>query len=495
MAVVGLLAEAPTASAAAPPLTLGLGDLPGVGLDAAGNAYVGWRGPQDELGIRPLMFCRIAKGASGCDGVPKVVAAPGTGVSYPAFVVTGARVVVAQSRAMPETVPGPFLITSLDGGSTFGAARNVGQSGALLDAVPGPGDSISVVGTYNDQPRFENIALGAVVDEPGLVTLSDSGFLPFAVLDLDGSSPAALVYADASMVLGRRYDGSGPLNSAANWSAFGAPPLGDEPGLAGGPLGLFATGRGGPSATSPVVHRFDGAQFGPAAVIEPTSANPRVEQDAGGRLHAVYGTGDLRYAISDDGANWRSGTLVPSAAASQPRLAAAADHSGAVVYSSGGQIHLAWLDTDVIASDPPAATPPPPETPPPPPPPPPAPTSAPAVPRGTPAASARKTINIAGARITLTGPRTCVPPRTSFRASLASTRTRRARFLAISRADFYVDGRRRATDRMAPFTRRLLLATAAPGTSHMLKARASIRLRGRRPVTRTLAVKLRICSA
>lgn len=93
------------------------------------------------------------------------------------------------------------------------------------------------------------------------------------------------------------------------------------------------------------------------------------------------------------------------------------------------------------------------------------------------------------------GPPACVPPRTSLRAILASRRTKRVRFLAISRADFYVDGRRRAADRRAPFTQRFLVADARAGTSHTLKARATIQLRGRRPVTRTLAVSLRICSA
>ena len=450
--VVSLLAGASAAGAAVTPLTLGKGDLPGVAVDVSGNAYVAWRGASAQ-NVRPLMFCRVAKGASTC--AARAISVPGTSQSQPFVFVVGTRVLVLESRNSSDV----FLLASTDGGATFGPARNLGQLGLLLDAVAGPGDTISLVATYAANLRFVNVAVDGTGPAPPFATLSPSGTsFDFAAVDLVGSTPFVLLYDGNGNALWRRWAGSGDLNDAASWTAPSTRGyLGEEPGLAGGPLGLFASGRLGPTSTRPVVRRFVGSGFTAPTVIEPTSANPSIAQDAGKRLHAVYGGFDLEHAVSDNGTTWRVETLVRGASAVRPRLAATADHSGVVVYSSSGDVRLARLGRAATVT-------------------------------GT-----SKTIKVAGGSVTLRGPRNCVPPHESFIARL--TYKRRGRLQRVSRVDFLIDGRRQRVDRTFPFRQSLLQFNVPAGTAHSLKARATIRLRGGKSVRRTIGVHFAYCAA
>ncbi len=465
--VAAVLLPAATAPAAVTPITLGDGDFPGVGVDNAGNAYVAWRGPRDAMGTRPLMFCRVPKGASACEGgAAKVLAAPGTSESRSFVFVSGSRVAVVESRFSPDpAIRGLYVLTSLDGGATFGPARNVAQVGLLLDAVAGPGATISVVGSYSFNLRFENFAVDATADEPGFATLSPPGSeLDLGAVDLDSVTPFVLLYDGSGNAAWRRWDGSGSVNDAANWTAPSTPGyLGEEPELAGGPLGLFAGGRQQPPSTAPVVRRFEGSGFRPPALVEQTSANPEIAQDAGRRLHAVYGGFDLKHSYSDDGVTFKHETLVTSASPSErPRVAAAADHSGAVVYASGGAIHLARFGGTATA---------------------------------VPVAGS-KTIRVRGGRITLKGPRTCVPPHESFIAKVSSKRTsRRARVVRVTRVSFSIDGKRHSSDRTAPFRQSLLQFDVPAGTAHSLKARVTVKLRGGKTLTKMITVGFTYCAA
>ena len=259
----------------------------------------------------------------------------------------------------------------------------------------------------------------------------------------------------------RRWDGSwGSFNDEANWTAASTPGyLGEEPGLAGGPLGLFASGRLGPTSTRPVVRKFLGSAFAAASTIDTTSANPVIAQDAGKRLHAVYGSFDLKHAVSDNGTAWRVETLVKGASPSGlPYLAAAPDHTGAVVYWSGGEIRLARLGSTTTAG------------------------------------AGKKTIAVAGGKVTLKGPRKCVPPHESFIARV--TYKRDGRLKKVTRVDFLVDGKRDARDRKAPFRESILQFNVPAGTTHSLKARVKIKVRGEEQLkTRTLGVKFQYCSS
>ena len=91
----------------------------------------------------------------------------------------------------------------------------------------------------------------------------------------------------------RRYDGSGDVNNAANWTR--RRPLRDVvayPKLAGGPLGLFLLASA--ADKSIYARKFTGTSFGPAATVATGADAPSLHafQDAAGRLHAVFARGD-----------------------------------------------------------------------------------------------------------------------------------------------------------------------------------------------------------
>jgi hypothetical protein len=462
VAAASVLAPAAAASAATTPITLGQGQSPGVAVDAAGTAYAAWRGP-DQTGVgNPLLFCRLPKSATACDGGARTLSAPGSGDSQPFVFVSGTRVLVLQSRFLSSGGPAVYLLSSNDGGATFGPAQNVGNLGTLQDAVAGPGDTISFVTTYAVNLRFANISANAPAPAPRYANLSSpDDQRDLGVVGLHDGAPFVLLYdgfnGDAAW---RRWKGSGDMNDEANWSAASTPGyLGEEPDLASGPLGLFAGGRQGPSSTRPVVRRFEGAGFAAPAVIEDTSANPSIAQDPGGRLHAAYGSSDRKHAYSDDGVSWKVETLVTGAqSASKPQIAAAADHSGVVVYWSSNTVSLARFGSTA---------------------------SAPAPSRK----QVRKTLKVAGGTVTLTGPKGCVPPHESFYAKVTAKR------LKILKVDFLIDGKRIARDTAAPFRQSLLQFDVPAGTSHTLTARGRIKPRHGKARAGSISAAFSYCAA
>ena len=248
------------------------------------------------------------------------------------------------------------------------------------------------------------------------------------------------------------------MNDEANWSAASTPGyLGEEPGLAGGPLGLFASGRLGPTSTRPVVRRFAGSGFSAPATIDTTSANPVIGQDAGKRLHAVYGSFDLKHAVSDNGTAWRAETLVKGASPSGlPYLAAAPDHTGALVYWSGGEIRLARLGTTTTAGT------------------------------GKDDRRGRRHRYAEGPQSVRAAPRVLHRP-----GDVQARRT-------TPESDPRRLPRRRprdARDRKAPFRESILQLNVPAGTTHSLKARVRIKVRDDERLTRTLRVKFQYCSA
>ncbi len=310
MALAALLAA--SAEAAVKPITLGAGDFPGVAVDDAGGAYIAWRGPQDAARKRPLMFCRVPKGATACVGGARALPLPNSIDARPFVFVSGARVLVLASAVENTAGEVVYLTTSGDGGATFGPARSVGQLGSLSDAVAGPGDTISFVTTWASNLRFVNIPADATTIVPRYAQMSvPDSELDFGTVGLDGATPFVLLHDFAGNAAWRRFV-SGDLNNDANWTAMSTPGyLGESPHLSSGPLGLFAAGRIKPPSLRPAVLKFAGSGFAaPATIDTTTSGNPIVAQDAGKRLHAIYGSSKLRYAFSDNGTTWKTQVLV-----------------------------------------------------------------------------------------------------------------------------------------------------------------------------------------
>ena len=165
-----------------------------------------------------------------------------------AVVVSGDRVVVVQSRYGGD-VPGfsaTYRFTSTDRGVSFGPGEVVGNV-TFYETVAGPGDTLSGVPSASSLGMaFQNVLLSGASP----VAMNGTSTVPRALLSathvyyssvglIDAGTPLAVFATAASQAQHRRYDGSGSLNDAANWTAPVDIGYADYAKLAGGPSGLF----------------------------------------------------------------------------------------------------------------------------------------------------------------------------------------------------------------------------------------------------------------
>ncbi len=256
-----------------------------------------------------------------------------------------------------------WQFSSGDGGATFDAGHAVGIA-PFDEAVRGPGDTLTVATNAESTGlAVQNVPLdGSTAGDAQAILSADHPYN--GTVGFDRSTPVA-VFADASSnAQVRRYAGAGGLNDAASWS----PPLdlgyADYPRLAGGPSGLFMIS--GTPTNAITVRRFDGTTFAAGVKIADAGddAQAHLTEDAGGRLHAVYGRFtaaglELDYATSDDGVRWISGPLLTqpgTVALGALRAAAAPDHMGVAAWETapGGtsEIRVVGIGPDGGASPP-----------------------------------------------------------------------------------------------------------------------------------------------
>jgi len=370
------------APSAASTVSLGSGSQPGVAVDSAGTAYIAWNGPANT---NSLEFCRLPRGAAGCDS-RHAIEAPGATIRPPFVVVSQSRVVVVQFRYGSGVTGSARIIafTSNDRGDHFGAGREIGTVD-FAHAVAGPSDTISGItdaASASMGMAFQNVPLdGSGPTVTGYPVMSPDHPYSGNVGFVDATTPL-VIFADGSGAAQfRRYTGSGSLNVASNWTP--AVDIGTVryPRLASGPAGLSLLTTTDTNAL--VARRFNGTNFGiPVTVSEGANA-PTMDafQDAGGRLHVVFQRGGplglhLIHAVSDDGATWRSGTVAATSVAvdnfGDTRVATAADHIGVAVWKgmtaigAGPDIRVAAVGPDAPQhAD--TVTPPPPPAPPAPP--------------------------------------------------------------------------------------------------------------------------------
>lgn len=357
-AVLAFFALAGSVSAA--PVQLGAGDNPGLALDAAGTAYIAWRGV--EADPTSLQFCRLPRGAAACQG-QRVLTAQGTSLSRPHVSVSGNVVRIVQYR-YSVVPPQTFVFTSSDGGDTFDAGRSAGQA-PIEEAVFGTDGTVTGATT-----AWSN---GGVVQQLPLATGTAGGSWAqlFATDALYNGSVAytpdgrlIAIFADASGNAFFRVQAGGATNAndAGTWGA--AVPIGyaPYPHLASGPNGLFLLAGNDTSGVS--ARTWNGTSFGAATVLAAVAEEPQAHLtvDPGGRLHAVYSRFDvdgvhLVHAVSDDGGTWSQGSLlVQPGLPKAPRVAAAADHVGVAVWSTDGAIFASALGPNAPAA--PAQPPP-----------------------------------------------------------------------------------------------------------------------------------------
>jgi hypothetical protein len=366
-AVVGVALLAPPAAGAASPVTIGSGHKPAVAVDAAGTAYIAWYGP--EPGTTTLRFCRLPRGATGCD-VAYRITTPGTSLSRPFVTVQGATVRVVSYRygLSSPRFDQVWEFTSVNRGASFDAGHEIGIV-ASDEAILGPGDTVSVASNASSEGGlFQNMPLGGGSAETSRAVFPVDHPYNGTVGLIDAGTPLVVFANGASLAQFRRYSGLGPLNDAASWSDPVDLGYADYARLASGPRGLFLLA--GTQTNALVVRRWNGATFTPGATVAVggDDAQAHLTQDPAGRLHAVFSRGaadglHLDHAISDDGVNWQSGSVLIQTGAvgiGGLRAAAAADHIGIAVWDASTQIRAVAIGPG--APTPPPTSPPPPAT-------------------------------------------------------------------------------------------------------------------------------------
>jgi hypothetical protein len=368
LAAAAALLIAPAAASAAP-FTIGTGDDPNVAVDGSGTAYIAWAESAPDSSFSTLHFCRLPRGATVCEGQP-IITEAGNTISRPFVTVAGSTVRIVHSRyGVPnEPFSQNYGYTSTNGGNSFGAGVRFGDL-PFDNAVVRTGEQIAMVSTAGSgDGRFLQQPLAAPTGATPATLVPGRGQGAVGVGD-DGQLVAVFAGADGQASV-RTFSGLGDPNNAGLWSA--AAPIGaaSYPHLSGGPAGLFLLAGNQTSGVS--VRRWNGAAFGPEVTLAASAEEPQAHlyQDAGGRLHAVYSRFDsdgihFVHGVSDDGVSWAQGSVaVQSGLPASPRVAAAADHVGVAVWSTGKTILASVIGPGAPAVAPP--TQPPPVQPPPP---------------------------------------------------------------------------------------------------------------------------------
>ena len=233
------------------PVKVGVGDPPSVLVDAAGTSHVVW---QDRTAFTPrpaLHYCRLKRGAGGCD-VEKTFPQTTGAVSQPLVVAYGDSVVLLTHRGNGFD-GGPVIgYVSDDGGESFNEAVLGGPVADAGGSGPDPEHLKLWSAVTFGAPGSERIALafsGGYIQsvQPGtsptpMVDLTpeddeDRVLGPYASVAPSGNGLVAALQVDGGTAV-RTWNGTGDVNNPAQWSpriaVSGARPL-----LSGGPGGAF----------------------------------------------------------------------------------------------------------------------------------------------------------------------------------------------------------------------------------------------------------------
>src|SRR4051812_17755792 len=217
------------------------GDQPNVTLDAAGTAYVAWRGRGSNSA--QLFFCRFPRGAKAC-AARSQIAAPGDSLSLPLAFLDGTtiRVIAYRYGLSGPNFSQTMMFTSTDGGATFDAGVPIGTIDPW-DYAFGPAGRVSAINNATTlcTSCFQAMALDGSTAGAASTPLSPDGSHPYSgtLTMLDANTPIAVFAAGGGDGQWRRYSGSGDVNDQASWT----PPveLGplDTPHLVSGPSGTY----------------------------------------------------------------------------------------------------------------------------------------------------------------------------------------------------------------------------------------------------------------
>ena len=234
--VVALAAGAP--AGAASPIVIGPGRDASVAIDDAGTAHIAYN--DTAAADQRLHYCRLPAQATVCTGL-QTLSLPGSTTIRPYVFTDGGVVRILAHRY--GFAAGPFgqdlLLTSTDGGASFGTPVSVGTLEAD-DAVAGPGAGISIVSAARaTSPSYQRVPTDGSPAAVGSARLSTTALYHTSVGLAEGRT-AVVAYDDGAEMPEAAYSvhGGGDPHDAASW-ANGALGGGAVVQVAGGPAGVF----------------------------------------------------------------------------------------------------------------------------------------------------------------------------------------------------------------------------------------------------------------
>ena len=338
------LAVPSTATAAAPKNTefsIGVGNHPSIVVAANGTAHVAWvhkSGDEDDQ----VQYCRVPRGTRKCTGLITFDAPNATGEQPQVLMPTPTTVdIVYYTYNFPnEPSDRTFLVSSTNGGVSFGPAVLIGTHNEGGGAALGPNNTIYTVNsysTYGINVQRDNLDGSAVPAEGAQANFTDEYGGTLAVLPNGGVLLSHWDETDGTGTLNvSQFSGTGDPNATASWSPVFSGP-GETSILGNGPKGPYLFSSANAADDPPFqIRKWTGATFGPAVNITPSgqaAEQPTFWEDASGRLNLAYWIGDQAYYKASDLKGWTVREALANGGYNQ-RGATAADGGGFVVYDN-----------------------------------------------------------------------------------------------------------------------------------------------------------------
>jgi hypothetical protein len=323
---------------AATGVRVGLGEAPGVAIDAAGTAHLAYNADYVDGLNQPLMYCAWPRGARTC--TPRPIVSDGDSASaQPALVQAGPApgeltIVSARTRLVS--------VHSLDAGATFAAPVDLGE-GREFDGAFGPNGALGLA-FYN---AFRGRSLAGPLD--GTVTLQPN-YQVNSEVGFSGARPVFVSGAASPGIAVSSWTGQGNPYDAATWAGPFKIGASNDFALGSGPRGLWLVyadfNHGG---KNPIIARkFSGQRFGkahrvPAGRLGPAFVNGSVgyAQSPAGEMVAVWyrsPTDKLMYSASRTGRTWTPARVLARGVdlPSNIQVALGADGRGLVAWDENG---------------------------------------------------------------------------------------------------------------------------------------------------------------
>lgn len=344
LVILVLCALAPAAPASAATFVAGSGQNPGVAIDGAGTAYVGWQvdtyGDDDHIEV-----CRLPARAKACETVATATF-PGNGYnrSRVTLIASGPSTVDA---IVPRTTGGAsatYLARSVDGGRTFAPGMQISATDFAQGAA-GPNGTVALIGGLSINVGVVGPdGSGAASEGASLAETLGGQWHDIATQGTDVVSAGSSAQGSAAWRL--------PLGADPNipdsWQRLDDLPTGRQPELAPSSHGLVALIEPHRvNANGLYAQRLTGTSWTKPVRVTASVLNNDFELVSGGvgRVGALRtDSGRIYYATSTDGGTLWSSEVAAAGVGTTPwelEGAAGADGRGVAAVRVGNQIRIA----------------------------------------------------------------------------------------------------------------------------------------------------------